>query len=122
MPKRELSGSWYYGRDSYWARTEQYCEYNQDACYSYCDWYPSYCDEFCLILAQYCVPDAIRFFYTRMDLFAENGVYSLYSEDWADQVEALCLEVSADKCEELRDSVSSGKEEMSVIQREHMFQ
>lgn len=54
MGARELGHNYYY--DSYWARTERWCNYNSGSCLSYCDWYPTYCDEFCSRFPQWCVP------------------------------------------------------------------
>ena len=122
MPKRELSSSWYYSRESYWARTEKYCEWNPSNCLKYCDWYPSYCEEFCDRLPQYCVPEAVRLYYLRLAAFEAAGIESLYGPDWATQVETLCMTVSTEKCEELTATVDAGLAEMGVTQLEHMFQ
>ena len=120
MPKRELS-SWY-SRESYWARTEKYCEWNPTNCLSYCDWYPAYCEEFCERLPQYCVPEAVRLYYLRLAAFEAAGIDSLYGPDWATQVETLCMTVTTEKCAELTATVDAGLAEMSVTQLEHMFQ
>ena len=72
-------------------------------------------------LPQFCIPDAIKFFYTRLALFDENNIYSQWGPNWTDQVAALCEVVSADKCTELEATIGGGAE-MSVTQLENMFQ
>ena len=72
-------------------------------------------------LPQYCIPDAIKSFFTRLELFSENKIYSQFGPDWTAQVATLCEVVSADKCTELEATIGGGAE-MSVTQLENMFQ
>jgi len=125
MPRREL---WSHSYESYWDRTEKYCEHYPDNCFKYCDWYPHYCDAFCERFPQFCIPDEVKNFYDFLDLVAELEIYSFYGPKWADQVDAICEKVDTASCDALKATVSTvedgdaGYREMSVQQLEHMWQ
>lgn len=128
MPLRELS---YYSHsyESYWDRTERYCEHYPDNCFKYCDWYPHYCEAFCDRFPQFCIPDDVKSYYDFLALVEELEIYSFYGPNWADQVVAICERVDTASCESLEATVSttevdgdSGYREMSVQQLEHLWQ
>ena len=120
---RELGHRWYLS-ESYWARTEAYCEHHPDSCRRYCDYYPYYCDQFCERFPEFCVPDDIQNYYNFLDLVRAKGIYSFYGPNWEDQVDRVCHWVGnwSHTCISLRASLDKGYKEMSVKQLEHLWQ
>lgn len=120
---RELGHSWYLS-ESYWARTENYCNHYPASCRKYCDYYPYYCDQFCERFPQYCVPDDIEHYYNFLHLVKSKGIYSFYGPNWEHQVDMVCDWVGhwSSTCLSLKSSIDKGYAEMSCKQLEHMWQ
>lgn len=81
-------------RSPYWDRTERYCNWNPWNCYHYCEWYPYYCDEFCFWFPEFCdepeVPEEVSAICDLIEAAADEGIYSLYGDNYSADVVTLC--------------------------------